>query len=165
MTKLCKYCDETKPETAFSLDSEGYRCARCRDCTNTYNRSAYSRTLRKAGEARRRMRGDEALKAKQIRKATLRAERYPEKELAKRIVRQAIVQRRLVRPAHCSQCGSEPSPKRNGVSRIQAHHADYSKPLDVMWLCEPCHHKEHGSWTTARDAVAPPVIAEKRENS
>ncbi len=35
----------------------------------------------------------------------------------------------------CAQCGS--------CHRLQAHHPDYSKPLDVVWLCEPCHKKLH----------------------
>jgi hypothetical protein len=33
----------------------------------------------------------------------------------------------------CKNCGS--------VIGVHAHHDDYSKPLDVMWLC-PLHHKE-----------------------
>lgn len=38
----------------------------------------------------------------------------------------------LVRPSICSACGVECKP--------DGHHHDYSKPLDVIWLCRPCHY-------------------------
>jgi len=34
----------------------------------------------------------------------------------------------------CIRCGN---PKSHG------HHEDYDKPLDVMWLCAPCHKQRH----------------------
>src|SRR5580704_3739196 len=39
----------------------------------------------------------------------------------------------LVRPDACSRCGG------SGNGRIEAHHEDYDKPLDVIWLCKSCH--------------------------
>jgi hypothetical protein len=47
-------------------------------------------------------------------------------------VRRALKTGRLVRST-CEVCGSQ---------RVHAHHDDYSKPLDVRWLCPP-HHQEH----------------------
>ena len=28
--------------------------------------------------------------------------------------------------------------------KSQMHHADYSKPLEVTWICRPCHLARHG---------------------
>lgn len=44
----------------------------------------------------------------------------------------------LVRPDACSRCDSE--------GLIEGHHPDYSKPLEVVWLCKRCHKAEH-PWT------------------
>jgi hypothetical protein len=34
----------------------------------------------------------------------------------------------------CIRCGAEKS---------EGHHEDYDKPLDVIWLCTPCHKQRH----------------------
>lgn len=31
----------------------------------------------------------------------------------------------------------------NSVEKVQAHHEDYSKPLDITWLCHEHHMKRH----------------------
>lgn len=51
----------------------------------------------------------------------------------------------LVRPSNCQGCGQpdKPNPSRWNQSDLNAHHADYSKPLEVQWLCCPCHQEEH----------------------
>lgn len=30
-----------------------------------------------------------------------------------------------------------------GDNKVHAHHKDYSKPLDIVWLCPKCHHRLH----------------------
>jgi hypothetical protein len=39
-------------------------------------------------------------------------------------------------PQPCRVCGSE---------KVEMHHEDYDKPLDVTWLCRPCHLALHRS--------------------
>ena len=59
-------------------------------------------------------------------------EKYPEKKIAHIECGNAIRSGKLKRMP-CEVCGSE---------NVQAHHDDYSKPLDVRWLCVK-HHNEH----------------------
>jgi hypothetical protein len=52
--------------------------------------------------------------------------------LAHTKVYKAVRDGALQRPDTCDLCGgSKP--------RIEAHHRDYSKPLEVDWVCTPCH--------------------------
>lgn len=66
-----------------------------------------------------------------------RMEKYPqrlnERLKARRRVTQALKQGKLERKP-CTHCGAK---------KAHAHHHDYSKPLDVQWLCQKCHSKEH----------------------
>ncbi len=41
----------------------------------------------------------------------------------------------LIRPDMCSECSRKCKP--------EGHHDDYSKPLEVIWLCTECHGKRH----------------------
>lgn len=56
----------------------------------------------------------------------------PQKHKAHLMVSNAVRDGRLVK-LPCEVCGS--------VTRIHGHHDDYSKPLDVVWLC-PRHHSQ-----------------------
>lgn len=60
--------------------------------------------------------------------------RNPRQEAARQAVRDAIRSGALVRQP-CEKCGAQPA---------HGHHDDYSKPLDVRWLCRE-HHDEHHS--------------------
>ena len=64
-------------------------------------------------------------------------------ERAHDIVEKAVLAGRLIRSETCERCGGDGRKFRDGRAPIQAHHCDYNKPLDVMWLCQPCHHEWH----------------------
>jgi hypothetical protein len=63
----------------------------------------------------------------------------PETERAHQAVAYALRTGKLVRPKNCQECGIVPEPRIDGRSRLQAHHPDYSKPLEVIFLCSFCH--------------------------
>ena len=56
----------------------------------------------------------------------------------------------LIRPARCSRCNQ---PHR----KIHGHHEDYSKPLDIEWLCATCHNRHHRAGSTPRARTLPQV--------
>ena len=61
--------------------------------------------------------------------------KHPEAVSARGKISRAIKAGKLERPLNCSNCG--------GVRKISAHHQDYSKPLEVKWLCSSCHKLIH----------------------
>ncbi len=63
------------------------------------------------------------------RKTNLRA------DLAKTVANQAVRDGILVNPLWCESC--------NEYLPLQKHHEDYSKPLEVEWLCQQCHSRLH----------------------
>lgn len=79
---------------------------------------AYSKTPEgRAAEAAKR--------ARQLREA-------PEKIFARGVVLAALRAGMLSR-----------KPCRCGEMKVEAHHDDYTKPLEVEWLCKACHAIEH----------------------
>jgi hypothetical protein len=59
----------------------------------------------------------------------------PEKRSAHRAVYKAIVAGKITRPELCDICKVACKP--------QGHHKDYSKKLEVDWLCGNCHRDIH----------------------
>ena len=65
-----------------------------------------------------------------------------EKVRAQNLLNRAIARGEVI-PQPCEDCGAEVYPAHDGRRGVHAHHDDYSKPLDVRWLCYACHGKEH----------------------
>lgn len=83
------------------------------------------------------------------RAARLRQEaRWPDRVKARQECVRAVKSGRLIRQP-CEECSREPA---------QAHHDDYSRPLDVRWLCTVCHadhHRGDKSNPRAKTRIAP----------
>ena len=59
----------------------------------------------------------------------------PERLRARWVLIKAIKRGAVVRPESCSRCRVRCTP--------HGHHADYDKPLDVVWVCPLCHKAIH----------------------
>lgn len=57
--------------------------------------------------------------------------KYPERHQARMILNNAVKTGRIIRPSICSRCSAE--------TIVEAHHTDYTQPLNVVWLCRDCH--------------------------
>lgn len=58
--------------------------------------------------------------------------RYPERKAAYDKVYRALKTGQLLKkPCFC------------GSIDVEAHHEDYAKALEVIWICRQCHHRHH----------------------
>lgn len=111
---------------------------RCKPCTreqvkaNRRKRLAYYQEYDRVRYDVGGHRGDASKEAK-LRSGRAWNQRNKEKKRAHGIVARAIASGRLLRQP-CSVCGVS--------NDVEAHHEDYSKPLDVTWLCTH-HHADH----------------------
>lgn len=136
--KQCFKCGETKPLTEFYAHPQmaDGRLGKCKACAKEDVRANYAarREQYSAYEQERHQR-PERKAAKQEGTRRYR-ERHPDRHKAHSAVSNAIRDGRLER-GPCAHCGT--------TEKVQAHHHDYSRPLDVTWACFKCHREhEHG---------------------
>ena len=93
-------------------------------------------------KARRRRQEDGDALREIERRVVRRSPRSREKEKARELVADAI-RRGELHPEPCESCGIEDKRTYDGRRLIHAHHDDYSKPLEVRWLCVDCHAFHH----------------------
>lgn len=135
MKKVCFKCHNTKQLSEFYKHprmSDGH-LGKCKDCTKldvTIHRATHLEAI----QAYDRRRYHEPERQKQIqRNSRKRGWAWDSKRAAQKKVRNAIDAGRIKRQP-CEVCGSK---------RSHAHHHDYSKPLEVKWLCAIHHFASH----------------------
>lgn len=100
-------------------------------CNQKYSRTAKGRaTHAKAANLYRQTKKFKAAIEKHRNK-------FPERRKAGILLTSALQCGRVIRPTNCVICQRACIP--------QAHHSDYSKPLEVIWLCHSCHMALHWS--------------------
>lgn len=74
------------------------------------------------------------LNVKKMRRYRL-SEQFKAKERVRSALRRAVIKGKVIKPTTCESCQKE--------TKIEGHHTDYSKPLEVVWLCRKCHRAVH----------------------
>jgi hypothetical protein len=118
--KQCGKCRKAKPLSEFHrrvASSDGLQSS-CIPCRKEWDKLNPEKRYEYTRQYRRRNRA---------------------KQAAQWRVWDAIKRGKLTKPKHCEDCGQQVQ----NLDRLQGHHHDYSKPLDVEWLCPQCHKNRH----------------------
>ena len=153
--KMCTKCNEEKPIEDFyrrkdTLDGHRTNCKICQIAASKkwslenpeQNAATYKKWCLEHPEkiAASNKKWQQANPDKRKAYSVKYKARNPLKINATYTLNNAIQSGKLIKPTKCETCDAE--------VRIHAHHCDYNKPLEVMWLCQSCHinwHQIHGT--------------------
>jgi len=147
MKTRCSLCKKIKPATLeyFKRDKAKNNglSSWCRECTRARDR-IYSRKYR---EENPEWKKDNNRKNTGLVKRLVAeyCEKYPERVKALSIFHRALYSGKIKR-GECEICGSE---------KVDGHHQDYSKPLEVVWLCHRHHKQLHAGIVKVGELSAP----------
>lgn len=129
--RQCRVCSQLTPFEGFCKDrrTKDGLAGHCRKCAGKFAIDWQKRNPLKVKEIKKRCRKKGY--ATSYQKDVERRIRYPDRYKARASVNNAIVSGKIKKEG-CAYCGD---------IRTHAHHKDYTKPLDVIWLC-PKHHAE-----------------------
>ena len=135
MEKTCKVCLVTKPLSEFykhprMADGHLGKCKECQKAASTKARNADLDRYREYDRKR-------AILPHRIALALEVTKKWKAEDSRRMKCHSAVaraLRKGLIEPAPCAVCGSEKS---------VAHHEDYDKPLDVIWLCQAHHKQRH----------------------
>ena len=148
--KVCRECNKEKPLSEFykhSKMADGHlnKCIACVKDRVAKHRENHLEKIREYDKQRgnqphrvkARMEYMQTEAGKQAKKRAMSAynKRYPMRYAAHVITSNAIRDGKLVPASNCSVC--------NSTENIEGHHDDYTKPLEVRWLCAKCHKLWH----------------------
>lgn len=134
-SKRCFKCECVKPLEEFykhpmMADGHVNKCKECNKNDVTANRNKNIEKIRaydrERGKIPERIKANTEINRAWRQEDTRRSSAHTQ-------VAKAIRNGVLVRQP-CTRCGD---------AKSLAHHEDYDKPLEVVWLCQPCHKQRH----------------------
>lgn len=155
MNKTCFKCGSHKPLTEFyphAKMADGY-LNKCKDCTKKDTAERHSRMMadpiwrEKELERHRlksaRQRNNKVVCRCESTRERSRKYRKNNKQKVQAHNKKSRAQKKgIIHKKPCEVCGS--------TNQIHGHHDDYSKPLDVIWLCPKHHGERHVQINRAR---------------
>lgn len=119
--RKCIVCHEWKPEDEFSTN--GGKRNKCLECTNKIQRQYRKKRIENGYH--------EIMKERDLERRV----EYKKEIDARSKLRDAVKAGKIIRPTQCSICDC-------ANKSIHAHHENYDKPLNVIWVCSTCHKRE-----------------------
>lgn len=147
----CGSCTIYKPafeyyrngKTASGISSQ---CRRCHLAGSIRTRDLQrSRATSSAYMRRARQRDPQKFRERERLAGKKKRERFAQRVTARNLLNSAVKRGEIQKPDRCSDCRQ--------VAKITGHHEDYSKPLDVVWLCYGCHGRRHRSFERLKAAA------------
>ena len=153
--KTCTECNEEKDLKEFYKHKsmlDGY-LNKCKVCVKTRvnnhrvaniekimeydrNRPNSRERVKKNSERIERYKKEDPIKYKKAQEQKNKwAKENRNKNNAQQQARRAVFKGTIKRLYKCERCEE--------TENLQGHHPDYSKPLEVLWLCPKCHGAEH----------------------
>lgn len=129
--KICPKCSKEKDEDCFHKHKgreDGLQSI-CKECKKNNNRHRYVKNREEILKGNRDYSRTEKGKRSHCDGQYKQRKKYPEKQIARNATRRLTKQ-------PCEVCGE---------TEVEAHHEDYSKPLNVRWLCRQHHIDIHRS--------------------
>lgn len=144
LTRICtaRDCRKVKPLSEFPKSKTTLGVGnRCKECDKEFSKQQYYKRREKIlvnkneyyYENYKKIRARQNARSKIMWKIDYEKNRGKVK--AREKLNYYVDKGYILRPKKCMKC------KKSG--KIEAHHKDYSKPLEVDWLCKQCHEKVH----------------------